>query len=60
MPTFLNLQEGVDIHRDQIERYGGSLGVRDWGLLQSALAMPAAGMGGEYFHRDLADSLSHK
>lgn len=31
------------IHADQIERYGGSHGVRDLGLLQSALYRPQAG-----------------
>ena len=39
-PVFLGLDEVLEIHRDQIERYGGSFGVRDMGLLQSALAMP--------------------
>jgi death-on-curing protein len=34
-------------------RYGGSPGIRDQGLLESAVAMPQSGMGGEYFHRDL-------
>ncbi|HEY3242777.1 MAG TPA: type II toxin-antitoxin system death-on-curing family toxin [Phycisphaerae bacterium] len=52
-PIFLTLDEAVEIHRDQIERYGGSAGVRDFGLLQSALAMPAAGFDGEYLHADL-------
>lgn len=50
---FLTLQEVVEIHRDQIERYGGSLGVRDFGLLQSAVAMPTARFGGEFLHNDL-------
>lgn len=49
-PTFLALDEVVAIHRDQTERYGGSLGVRDWGLLQSAVAMPAATFGGQFLH----------
>lgn len=31
----------------------GSLAMRDIGLLQSALAMPQSGMGGEYFHTDI-------
>jgi death-on-curing protein len=53
--TFLTLDELIAIHRDQIERYGGSLGVRDWGLLQSANAMPAATFGGEYLHTDLCE-----
>ncbi len=52
-PVFLNLSEVLRIHRDQIERYGGNPGVRDIGLLQSALAMPAAGFAGLYLHRDL-------
>ncbi len=52
-PVFLSLGEVLEIHRDQIERYGGDLGIRDLGLLQSALAMPAAGFGGRYLHSDL-------
>jgi death-on-curing protein len=51
--VFLTLDEVVAVHRDQIERYGGSLGVRDWGLLQSAVAMPAAAFRGRYLHTDL-------
>lgn len=52
-PQFLTLDEVVAIHRDQIERYGGSLGVRDWGLLKSAIAMPAATFGGQFLHGDV-------
>lgn len=52
-PTFLGLDEVLEIHRDQIERYGGSTGVRDMGLLESAVAMPQAGTGDQYFHTDL-------
>lgn len=54
-PVFLTLDEVVAIHRDQIERYGGALGVRGWGLLQSAIAMPAATFGGQYLHSDLLE-----
>jgi death-on-curing protein len=54
-PLFLTLDEVVSIHRDQIERYGGSLGVRDWGLLRSAAAMPAASFGGQLLHTDLCE-----
>lgn len=50
---FLGLDEILEIHRDQIERYGGSAGIRDIGLLQSAVAMPAAGFGGDYLHQDI-------
>jgi death-on-curing protein len=52
-PVFLSLPEVLEIHRDQIERYGGEPGLRDLGLLQSALALPAAGFGGRYLHEDL-------
>jgi death-on-curing protein len=51
--TFLELDEVLEIHADQIRRYGGTSGIRDIGLLQPALAMPAAGSGGEYFHSDV-------
>lgn len=51
--TFLSLSEVLDIHQDQVTRYGGSLGVRDLELLKSALGMPAAAFGGEYLHTDI-------
>lgn len=52
-PDFLGLDEVLEIHRDQIRRYGGKEGIRDLGLLQSALAMPRAGARGRYSHADL-------
>jgi death-on-curing protein len=52
-PLFLTLDEVVRIHRDQLDRYGGLAGIRDLGLLQSALAMPSAGFGDQYAHEDL-------
>jgi len=52
---FLTFEEVLTIHRDQIERYGGTLELRDEGLLKSALAMPAAQFGGEYLHPTPAD-----
>jgi death on curing protein len=54
-PTFLTLHEIIAIHRDQIARYGDSEGIRDWGLLRSAIAMPAAGVGGQFVHPDLCE-----
>ena len=51
--VFLSTELVQRIHEDQIRRYGGSPGVRDMGLLESAVAMPQAGSGGEYFHTDL-------
>lgn len=52
-PTFLHIQEVLEVHRNQIELYGGSEGIRDIGLLESAIAMPQAGFGGQYLHTDI-------
>ena len=54
-PVFLELEDVLEIHQDQIERYGGRLGVRDMGLLESAVAMPRAGIAGRYLHGDLPE-----
>ena len=43
MSDFLTLAEVLAIHDDQIERYGGSHGLRDPGLLESALYRPQTG-----------------
>jgi death-on-curing protein len=43
MTDFLTLAELLAIHHDQIERYGGSAGVRDLGLLEAALFRPQTG-----------------
>lgn len=40
MTDYLTLAEALAIHDDQIERYGGSAGVRDLGLLEAALFRP--------------------
>ncbi|MBI3312072.1 MAG: type II toxin-antitoxin system death-on-curing family toxin [Candidatus Omnitrophica bacterium] len=52
-PLFLTLAEVIDIHADQITRYGGQRGVRDRGLLESALAQPEASFAGEWLHKNL-------
>lgn len=52
-PVFLTLAEVAEIHSNQIETYGGTLGVRDMHLLQSALAQPEASFGGSWLHEDL-------
>ena len=51
-PAFLTLAEVVEIHADQVDRYGGQDGVRDLGLLESALAQPETSFGGEWLHKD--------
>ena len=52
-PLFLNLERVLRIHRSMIEQYGGHEGIRDAGLLHSAIAVPQASFGGEYLHADL-------
>ncbi|OGX27419.1 MAG: death-on-curing protein [Omnitrophica WOR_2 bacterium RIFCSPHIGHO2_01_FULL_48_9] len=49
-PEFLTLAEVIGIHANQIELYGGQHGIRDLGLLQSALAQPQASFAGEWLH----------
>ena len=51
--TFLTLAEIIAIHDNQIESYGGSRGVRDMNLLQSAIAQPQASFGREWLHDDI-------
>jgi death-on-curing protein len=50
---FLSLEQILALHADQVRRYGGGLGVRDLGLLKSALAMPQASFSGQYLHPTL-------
>jgi death on curing protein len=49
-PKFLTISQVLDIHQRQIQRFGGTSGVRDEGLLDSALAQPQATFGGELLH----------
>ena len=43
MTDYLTFAEVLAVHDDQIERYGGSPGVRDPGLLEAALFRPQTG-----------------
>jgi death on curing protein len=43
MTDYVTVAEALAIHADQIERYGGSAGVRDFGLLEAALFRPQTG-----------------
>lgn len=49
-PEFLTVDEVIEIHCDQISRYGGLQGIRDRGLLESAVAMPSAAFEGGFLH----------
>jgi death-on-curing protein len=47
---FPKLDQVLALHEDQISAYGGTSGVRDLGLLESALAQPQATFAGELLH----------
>lgn len=52
-PLFITMDEALALHADQVRRHGGSQGVRDLGLLSSALALPQATFDGRYLHHGL-------
>lgn len=49
-PVFLTTDHVLAIHRRMIREFGGDPGVRDHGLLQSAVMMPAARFEGGFLH----------
>jgi death on curing protein len=56
MMRFLTLIEVLELHRRVIEQSGGAFGIRDTGLLESAISQPRMTFGGE----DLYPSLLEK
>ena len=50
---FLETEDVLELHELQRARYGGADGVRDMGLLESAVAQPQATFSGEPLHADL-------
>ena len=50
---FLNKEIVLFFHRSLIRQYGGSSGLRDEGLLGSALSQVQMTMNGEYLHQDI-------
>lgn len=47
---FLSVKNVEQVHRDSMEQDGGLSGLRDGGLLESAVMMPQAQFGGQYLH----------
>lgn len=58
IPEFVPLVDVIDIHQRQIERFGGLDGIRDEGLLESAVAQPQATFFGEFLHPTICDQAS--
>jgi death on curing protein len=47
MIRYLAVVEVLNLHRQIIEQSGGTLGIRDLGILESAVAQPKMTFGGE-------------
>lgn len=52
-PIFLMLDEVLALHGEQIDWFGGSHGIRDPALLDSALSTPRASFDGSFLHPTL-------
>lgn len=52
---YLTVAEILSLHRSTLARTGGSVGLRDRGLLESALAQPRATFGGTDLYPSLID-----
>ena len=54
-PRFISIYQVLNIHQDEINSFGGTSGIRDEGLLDSALAQAQATFGGELLHPTIYD-----
>ncbi len=52
---FLSVEEVIDFHTEIINEFGGAHGIREMGLLISAIEMPKASMFGEFLHPTIYD-----
>ena len=53
--VFLSVSDVIEIHERIIVEFGGHPGLRDRGLLESAVAMPHAMFSGQYLHPELSE-----
>jgi death-on-curing protein len=51
----LTIEIVLEIHREAIQRFGGSDGLRDRALLESAVAAPQATFGGQSPYKDVVE-----
>jgi len=52
-PLFLSVDRVLRLHDMELRLFGGADGVRDLGLLESAIGNAEATFGGEFLHQDL-------
>jgi len=50
---FLTLEDVIELHEMQLEDYGGTTGIRERSLLESAVMMPQASFDGRYVHKSI-------
>ena len=53
--TYLTPAQVLAIHDQAVKRFGGSFGIRDLGLIESAVARPQASFDGEDMYSDIFD-----
>lgn len=51
--TFLDLDRIVQLNKLATRTFGGADGIRDRGLVESAIYQPQASFGGEYLHQNI-------
>jgi death-on-curing protein len=54
-PVFLKVSEVLELHDEAIRRFGGSPGIRDLGLIESAVLAPQQTFGGSYLYQTLEE-----
>lgn len=62
MIRYLTIEQVIYIHQKGIEKFGGMYGIRDKGLLESAVARPKTTFGGKDLYKDVfakASALGH-
>lgn len=52
---FITIDQVLFIHDQMVKRFGGSFGIRDMGLIESAVARPQASFGGKYLYNSIFD-----
>lgn len=52
-PFFLSMEDVLAVHERMIQEFGGVRGIREMGLLESAVMMPMASHGGSYLHESI-------
>jgi death-on-curing protein len=51
----LTVANAIEVHAEAISQFGGSTGIREMALLESAVAAPQASFGGESVYTDMTE-----